>query len=218
MRVYFVRHGESVGNADDAGSPLKWDDSDDLSETGWVQARTLGQRLQGEGITKIIHSPLKRAVETAAAVNETLGLPAEVHPDLYEVEAPSRFYEVPVADRLALSPHIWMSEHNEDQDYAKEDGESFNHALARVKRVQEFLVGAIKDDVVLVVTHGDWLRFFLGHAVLENEFQPKHFDMLWSMQTANTGISIFEYDDQPTPLGRDPRYWQLVTWMDRAHL
>lgn len=218
MRVYFVRHGQSVGNADDAGNPLKWDDSDTLTQTGQEQARKLGKRLQNKGITKIIHSPLKRAVETTEGINETLRLPTEEHPDLYEVVAPSDFYEVPLSERLQHSPHIWMSQHNDDPDYILEDGESFNHALGRVKRVQEFLLGAIVGDVVLVVTHGDWLRFFLGHAIFEDEFQPKHFDMLWSAQTANTGISIFEYSDHPTPMGRDPRYWQLVTWMDRAHL
>ena len=58
--LYFVRHGESVANLSDRNGHKRPDDADRLSEYGWEQARSLGRRLEGEGLELIVASPMTR--------------------------------------------------------------------------------------------------------------------------------------------------------------
>jgi probable phosphoglycerate mutase len=65
-RLWIARHAEAL--PDESG----------LSETGRRQAELLGERLAGVGITRISHSPLPRAAETASIVAAHLpGVPVE---------------------------------------------------------------------------------------------------------------------------------------------
>jgi len=75
----FLRHGESVGNAEARRQGQK---DYPLNDTGRAQARALARRWQEEKVTfdKIISSPLARARETAEIISEALGLPVEYDP------------------------------------------------------------------------------------------------------------------------------------------
>ncbi|HET8813376.1 MAG TPA: histidine phosphatase family protein [Solirubrobacterales bacterium] len=77
MRALFLRHGESVHNADRSGEPAAGSESDRLTERGLEQAHTAGAALRDHGITRLLSSPLRRARETAVAVGESLGLEPE---------------------------------------------------------------------------------------------------------------------------------------------
>lgn len=69
---YFIRHGQTDWNAKGL-----WQGSTDtdLNDTGRAQAQAAILHLSDLGITRIITSPLKRCVQTAAIVNEALRLP-----------------------------------------------------------------------------------------------------------------------------------------------
>ncbi|MBR4703255.1 MAG: histidine phosphatase family protein [Oscillospiraceae bacterium] len=73
MRIVFVRHGEP----DYA--------RDCLTETGRAQAEAAALRLKGEGVEELWSSPLGRALETARAASEALGLPVRVLDFMREV-------------------------------------------------------------------------------------------------------------------------------------
>ena len=73
MRIIFVRHGEPNYELDC------------LTETGKLQAKAVAQRLKEEGIEEIYASPFGRAMETATAVSEVLGLPINVLDFMHEV-------------------------------------------------------------------------------------------------------------------------------------
>lgn len=77
MRALFLRHGESVHNANRSGEPAPGSDGDRLTERGLEQAHAAGAALREYGITRLLSSPLRRAAETAQAVGESLGLEAE---------------------------------------------------------------------------------------------------------------------------------------------
>jgi broad specificity phosphatase PhoE len=77
MRALFLRHGESVHNADRNGEPGAHSDRDRLTEKGLAQARAAGEGLRELGVTRLLSSPLRRARETAQAVGGALGLDAE---------------------------------------------------------------------------------------------------------------------------------------------
>jgi broad specificity phosphatase PhoE len=79
----FLRHGESVGNAE-----ARWQGQSDymLTEKGRAQARLLAQRWKSEEVKfdLIITSPLVRARETAEIVASALGLNVHLDPILLE--------------------------------------------------------------------------------------------------------------------------------------
>lgn len=79
----FLRHGESVGNAES-----RWQGQSDyaLTERGRAQAQALANRWKSEGVRfdLIIASPLVRAKETAEIVASTLGAKVEMDPLLLE--------------------------------------------------------------------------------------------------------------------------------------
>jgi len=75
----FLRHGESVGNAEDR---FQGQSDFPLTERGQAQAVALAERWQGEGITfdLCISSPLLRARQTAEIVAGRLEVPLEFDP------------------------------------------------------------------------------------------------------------------------------------------
>ena len=68
MKIVLVRHGRpDEGHAERPHDPP-------LAEEGWRQARAAAALLAGEGITRIVTSPLLRARQTAEPLAARLGL------------------------------------------------------------------------------------------------------------------------------------------------
>lgn len=79
---WFLRHGQTDYNA----RGLSQGAIDiPLNEVGRAQARRAAPLLAGRGLVGIVSSPMQRARETAEIVNEELGLPLVLEPDLREV-------------------------------------------------------------------------------------------------------------------------------------
>ncbi|WP_051198807.1 histidine phosphatase family protein [Gordonia shandongensis] len=70
-RVVLIRHGRTVLNAEGRIRGLA---DPELDEAGVAQARAAGEALRDAGITRVITSPLKRAVATGRAIAETVGV------------------------------------------------------------------------------------------------------------------------------------------------
>ncbi|HQM33039.1 MAG TPA: histidine phosphatase family protein [Candidatus Hydrogenedentes bacterium] len=85
MHIYFVRHGQSEGNLDGDCSPS----DPPLTELGHAQAARAGLALSGQGITALYTSPMMRAMQTAKALHEVLGLPMQVRVELAETYRPA---------------------------------------------------------------------------------------------------------------------------------
>ena len=81
MTFYVLRHGQTDWNVQ-----MRLQGSTDipLNETGRVQAHVAAKILAGEGITKIIASPLSRALETARIVGALAGIEPVVDGRLIE--------------------------------------------------------------------------------------------------------------------------------------
>jgi broad specificity phosphatase PhoE len=77
--IIFLRHGESVGNAES-----RWQGQAEfpLTAKGRAQAQALAERWQAEGrqFDSIISSPLERARVTAEIIGSALNLPFETDP------------------------------------------------------------------------------------------------------------------------------------------
>jgi broad specificity phosphatase PhoE len=213
--LYFVRHGESVANLSDRNGDKRPEDADRLSERGWEQARSLGRRLQDEGLEVIVASPMTRAQETAQGIAEVLGLPIETDEDLFEVRQSDAFY--------AASPDYgdtgtlrWMP--TADPSYAEPGAESFQDIVARVRRVMTGLADLAAERRIVAVSHHNFLHFFLGVTLFGDDFTPAMVPGIYMAGHANTGITIFQrVADRPMD-GVNMPGWVLTTWNDRAHL
>jgi len=84
-RITFLRHGESVGNAE---RRFQGQADFPLTRTGVRQAHELARRWKAEGVSfdRAFSSPLRRARQTAEIVSKTLGVPLEFDPDWAEID------------------------------------------------------------------------------------------------------------------------------------
>jgi broad specificity phosphatase PhoE len=88
MQIHLIRHGE-VANPEH----LVYADLPGfaLSSLGREQARTTGQRLAASGITRIISSPLERAIETSELIAAAIDAPVSTDHRLSEWRLASRW-------------------------------------------------------------------------------------------------------------------------------
>jgi broad specificity phosphatase PhoE len=137
--LILVRHGRTAANA--AGLLLGRADVP-LDEVGRGQAATLRPALAGA--TRVVSSPLQRAVSTASA----LGVPVEVDERWIEVDY-GEYDEMPVG---AVPPDAWDS-FRDDPDFALPGGESLAEVAKRVQDGCAALSAAAAAGDVVVVSH-----------------------------------------------------------------
>jgi broad specificity phosphatase PhoE len=213
LSIHFVRHGESIANEYDRTGEPRPKDWDRLSDRGREQARGLGRRLEGHDLEVIVASTMTRAQETAQGIAEVLDLPIEVDPDLHEYRQSDEFYAT-MPPQAELGMLAWMPD--APRDHAEPGAESFDEAVARVHRARDKLEERAGRRMV-VVSHFNFLHFFLGVVLFGDAFGPEHLIPLHQAGHANTGITIFEKRTRVLD-GFDLSGWGLTTWNDQAHL
>jgi broad specificity phosphatase PhoE len=137
--LHVVRHGRTEVNA--AGK-LLGRNNPELDQTGRKQAEELANRL-GE-VDLVISSPLKRTMETASYISNTVKTdPRWLELDYGELEGKS------IED---IDTEIW-ERWRSDIEWAPDGGESLTALGARVTEACEDIVEISKDREVVVVTH-----------------------------------------------------------------
>jgi len=140
---WFLRHGETDYNAKGLSQGAL---DIDLNEAGRAQARKAGPRLVGQGIVSIFASPMRRTVETAAIVNESLNLPTTYEADIREV----------VFGGMEGKPlHPWFLEWMEGR-FTPEGAETFAALTARAAGAMARILA--NPGPVLIVAHGGIFR------------------------------------------------------------
>ncbi len=156
---YIFRHGETDYNKERRWQGCGLDPF--LNETGIQQARELTKLLSDKNLQIIYTSPLKRALQTAEIVNETLHLPIELIPDLRE----GCFGEVEgmLKTDIALKyPEVFEAWYSgvDDMDIGFPGGET-------KRQMQERMLGVLKRliDVpyqrIGIASHGSSIRYLL---------------------------------------------------------
>lgn len=139
MRIYLIRHGETVCNA---SRTIQHPDTP-LSERGLEQARRLGERLRGVPLTAILCSDYARAHRTAEAVRATTGAPITILESLRERNLGDH-RGTPFAE---LTVDVFAA------DYQPPNGESWAAFADRVEhawqQVTDFAAGAGGDFAVV---------------------------------------------------------------------
>ncbi len=180
----FLRHGESVGNAEER---FQGQSDYPLTEAGRRQAQALAQRWAREGLhfDVAITSPLTRARETARIVADALHVPVEVDPIWMERNA-GEIAGLTRKETLERYPNAdQRTPYDAFGDSGEGDWELFLRAGAAVHQLLKRPPGQY-----LVVTHGGLLNkimyALLGIPVQSNFTGP-------SFRFGNTGYARFKY-------------------------
>ena len=150
---YFVRHGESEGNA--AGRFTGQTDSP-LTARGRQQAQAIADELASVRFDRIVSSDLSRTRDTAEAIAKRQGLEVEVLPELREIDVGERTGKP--FDEVRGLPN-WT----DDGFVAWPGGETLDRVITRVLGVIERLVRESPGKTILVVGHGGVNRILLSH-------------------------------------------------------
>ena len=184
--LYLVRHAEAQGNDE---KKFQGHTDGDVSENGRCQLDRLAWRFRDAPVDKIYTSPLKRAMETAKAINRNFDLPLIVEDALVEIngggfegiafdELPERYPEA--FRRWRVQPH----------DFEAPGGESMRQVYDRMQRVVDRIVHANAGEVIVVVSHGCAIRNYLCYVT------GKSFESLADIGWCdNTGVSRIEFNE-----------------------
>ena len=146
--IYIMRHAQSVINVERriTGRTL----TGDLTDLGREQSAKAGSWLANKGITRIIHSPFHRTAQTAAIVNNSLGVPIASDSDLGEVDSGDLDWKL---DDVSWQEWWQIFERWKQRDWKATypGGESFQTGFDRFNRC---LMNLPHNEIPLLVTHG----------------------------------------------------------------
>jgi alpha-ribazole phosphatase len=185
MELIFLRHGETQSNC--GKTYCGWTDPE-LNAQGIEQAQKAAEKLSVLDIDKIYSSPLKRAVETAAAVNSRLGLKIICRDELKERNFgvwDDLTYEQ-ICNSYPKEVRLWESDW---LNYRIQNGES---ALDMFHRVTGFVDELIEqgENRVLLVTHLGCIRIAISHLLGMGT------EGMWRFRADNGSISRISINNQ----------------------
>lgn len=203
-RIYLVRHGETDANRDS----IVQGPNNELSVQGRKQALKVAERSLGIDFEKIISSDYTRAKQTAQAIADANNMEVEESSLFQERRNPTCYQ-----GELRSLPEYqeWQKAEEENKanpDWHFEDGENPWEFNERAKKALSFLADQ-KEENILVVTHGLFLRVFVARILAGELCTPElSFRMTPVLQVNNTGITVCTFDEGN---------WKLLTWNDHAH-
>lgn len=202
LRIYFVRHGETLWNT---LKIFQGRSNSPLTELGVEQAKKLSRHLENINFTKIYSSPQERALQTAklllgnrsmeiVTINEfqeiNMGKVEGIPKDEFEKNYPIEYH------------NFWNNaiEYNPNAYH----GESYDEILERVKVGLEKLIRENSDGDILVISHGVTLKAIFniinGKGIDEFSKQPV---------PDNTSTTVVEYDSNR---------FKIIKFSDTEHL
>lgn len=180
MKVYIVRHGETLENA---GKRLMGREHGVLSELGKEQATKTGEYLKDQNISVIYSSPLNRCLDTAKLINVSLGLKISEHDSLIERDF----------GKFTNAKYDEVDFDNIDNDTEENKLAGIETLSAIEQRVKSFLQEiwkAHREDTIAIITHNNPIRFFLAHFL--NKTQE---EIYLAYKIKNCSINVFETED-----------------------
>lgn len=160
--ILLARHGRTAYNDEgrfQGRGPVP------LDAHGRGEAFALAEVVAGRGdVTRIVASPLTRAMETAAIIAARTGTAPEVDPRLAETDT-GVWTDRTYADVIATDGQdAYDAFRRLDPDFSAPGGETFGDQLARLlPAVADARAAEGEGDVTLLVCHGNVIRLLLGH-------------------------------------------------------
>ena len=189
-RIILVRHAEAEGNA------LKlFQGRIDMpvSEKGKKQLDLLALRCRNMARDAIYTSPLRRAKETAEAINQFNAVPLYEDAGLMEING-GVWDGKPWADFATLYPEDLDNWNNAPWNFAPDEGEAMTQVYDRVYDAVCRIAEANKGKTVFVVSHGCAIRNLLCR-IKHNDIHKLN-EVGWG---DNTSVSYIDFDENMIP-------------------
>jgi broad specificity phosphatase PhoE len=208
-KIYFVRHGESEGNA----GIIRQGPQTPLTERGKKQAHFIAARSSKLPLEVIISSTMRRAQETADIIANTVKKPVELSNLFIERRGPTNLIGKSKDDPEVLHAEQVIKENFPSEDFRFSDEENFDDLKKRADFALKLLQTKSEENI-LVVTHGFFMRVMLAYAVFDNELTGYECErFMRAFRTENTGLTVLLLDHEDNcPV------WRIWTWNDHAHL
>ncbi len=153
MQLLLIRHALPLRSEPGEGA------DPELSDVGLEQARRLPKALDRHSITRVISSPQRRAVQTAAPVADALGLTVEIDDRLAEYDRDLAHY-VPIEQIRTEFPEEWDRLARGHLPSSVDE----NSFLARIfAAIDDVVAGAEHADTVALFSHGGVINVILHH-------------------------------------------------------
>jgi len=195
-RFYFIRHGQTVLNA----QHIRQGQEGGLSEEGREQAIQVGRYLRRYSPTGIISSSYERARETSALINTELKVPVLYSSLFVERKNPSEIIgkhrDLPEVKRII--DEMELAYHTDDYHYS--DEESFIELKKRARKSLNLLARQGVSGTV-VVTHHVFLKMLLSYMLYRENLRASDF----------VKLSFFNFSDNATVTTCDFHPWKMFS-------
>lgn len=203
-KVYFVRHGETVGNV--AGySQLP---ETELSDGGHAGAAALAERLAHITIDELIASPYVRAQQTAGYISEKLALQIETYDEIHEILRPSAIRGKIVDDEIALIYDQYDKEYW-NKNSSMEGMENVFSVQQRVKKTLSFIESKSAENI-LIVSHGEFIRNLITYVLVGEVGSWDSYQAVYDGFVRMSNVAINE-------IVLKEGGWNVVSYNDHSH-
>jgi broad specificity phosphatase PhoE len=186
-----IRHGQSTWNREHR---IQGQLDPPLSDEGRRQAERVGQRIAGRHLAGFYSSDLKRAFETAQAIEAATGLQAEPMAGLREIFL-GEWEGLRTDDLAQRFPEAWASWTDEPDWDLVPGGEGAALFETRVAAALDEILSRHAQGDVVVVTHGGVIQIAL-HRVIGRPSRG-----LFPFKIQNASISVIERRDGRMVIG-----------------
>lgn len=202
LRIYFVRHGETVWNT---LKIFQGRSNSPLTELGVEQAKKLSQHLNNIDFKKVYSSPQDRALQTTKLLLGDKNMEITTIDEFQEINM-GKVEGIPREEFEKNYPIEYHNFWNNAMEYnpSAYNGESYEEILDRVKLGLERLVKENNNGNILVISHGVTLK------AIFNIINEKGIDEFSKQPVPeNTSTTIVEYDSNR---------FKIIKFSDTEHL
>ena len=208
-RFYFIRHGETVLNA----QHVRQGAEGSLSDEGREQATRVGRHLKRFHISNIIASTYERAKETATLMNAELHVPIIYSGLFVERRNPSEIIgkhrDLPAVKKII--DQIELAYYPDDYRYS--DEENFADLKKRARKSLNLLARQGVNGTV-IVTHHVFLKILLSYMLYREKLQAANFVKL-SFFNFSDNATITVCDFHPWKMFSKTRGWEVVSYNEQ---
>ncbi len=178
-KIYFVRHAESLANAQSIYQGQSYDT--DLSARGKSQAQALAQCFERISFSRVIASPLKRTMQTATIVALNKHLSVQIEPQIIETNHGD--WEGKHKDVIKKTwPWIYRKWTRFPSATKFPQGEHFLETQKRVLEWWQLFCQNISSDT-LVVSHDNIIRIIVARVL------NRKLNKIWKFHLQPTAIT-----------------------------
>ena len=202
LRIYFVRHGETVWNT---LKIFQGRSNSPLTELGIEQAKKLSKHLESIDFKKVYSSPQERALQTTKLLLGNRNIDIIPIDEFQEINM-GKVEGIPREEFEKNYPIEYHNFWNNAVEYnpAAYNGESYDEILDRVRIGLNKLIQENNDGNILVISHGVTLK------ALFNVINEKGIDEFSKQPVPeNTSTTIVEYDSNK---------FKIIKFSDTEHL